>query len=88
MIFDFNAITSYMYKRNIKIGDKKQQLHKWFAWYPIEIGYCKWVWLNMVFRKYKSHDMGIGVFTKRYREPEYFEINYIDNIRKEYERST
>lgn len=81
MIFDFNNIVSYFFKRNIKIAEKKIELHKWFAWYPVEVGYCKWVWFSMVLRKYKSHDWDVEIFSRRYKEPEYFEIKYIKDIR-------
>lgn len=83
MIINLSFIDDIAYhfvKRNLAIGDKKQILHKWFAWHPVNIGNFRWVWLSSVMRKYRSYNgYPIYWFTSRYREPTYYEIK-IDTL--------
>jgi len=81
MVIDINKFTFFIIQRNLRKGEQKTQLHEWFAWYPVKIEYQRWVWLEMVFRKYKSNDSDIDIFTKRYCDPKYWEYNYMNKQR-------
>lgn len=38
----------------MKWGKNIIEWHNWFAWYPVEIRYGQWVWLETISRRYKG----------------------------------
>ena len=54
--------------------DKAKEMstpHIWFAWYPIQSGYLKWIWCEKVIRKYEENHYKPNWFKRRYENPSY-----------------
>lgn len=75
MVFDFNGFCQFFIDWELKKAEQKTKKHKWFAWYPVKVGYCRWVWLKDVCRVYKPYgDLMQSIFGARYHDPKYYEL--------------
>lgn len=47
--------------------ERKEEWHKWFAWYPVRVGPDLCVWLETLERKYTHHKWFLDFYIE-YRE--------------------
>lgn len=54
MNIDLNRLNSWKVNRRENKRERKTKWHMWFAWYPVEVRCCEYVWLDFVQRRYAS----------------------------------